>query len=41
MCLKIILKVTKLDFCKIGNDFISRNDKRYNQSGQFTEANFI
>ena len=31
----------KLDLCKIGNDFISKNDERYNQFGRFTEANFI
>ena len=28
----------KLDLCKIGNDFISKNDESYNQ---FTGADFI
>ena len=31
----------KLDLCKIRNDFISKNDKHYNQFGRFTEADFI
>ena len=31
----------KLDLCKIGNDFISKIDERYNQFGRFTEVDFI
>ena len=31
----------KLDLCKIGNDFASKYDERYNQFGRFTEADFI
>ena len=27
--------------CEISNEFTSKNDKRYNQFGQFTEADFI
>jgi len=31
----------KLDLCKIGNDFASKYDERYNQFGRFIEADFI
>ena len=31
----------KLDLGKIGNDFTSKNDESYNQSGRFTEADSI
>ena len=31
----------KLDLCKIGNNFISKNDERYNLFGRFSEADFI
>ena len=30
----------KMDLCNIGNDFISTNDERYNQFGQFTKTGF-
>ena len=33
--------MNKLDLWKIGNEFVSKNDERYNQSGQFTEPGFI
>ena len=31
----------RLDLCKIGNDFISKNNERYNQFERFTEVLFI
>ena len=31
----------KLDLCKIGNNFISKNNERYNLFGRFSEADFI
>ena len=31
----------KLDLCKIGNDFISKNEDSYDEFGRFTKADFI